>query len=345
MHLIQAQGTDKGHTGLVAGVAASIHEHRDKPHEHRTGCQSVLKAVDDHSGKGSGEHQQKQPRDAAYHRLPHAGAEVRLVRRVDTGHMLEVLGSLLLDDVDSIVDGNDTHQPVFVIHDWHGQKVVFAKALGHVFPVLHGGGGNDIGLHDLFDHVGLVRKQQSPDRYQAQQVTAGVSNIADVDGLLVHTGAANALDGVLHGHVPFQVHELCGHDRTGGVLGIFENLINALAGLGVGVTEDALNHGGRHLLDQIDSIVYVQLVQDFFQLGIGKGLDEQFLLLGVHFHKSFGGQFLGEQAVDQGETILGQFSQNGGDIGRLKEEQHVPYFLPSLSNRQFLYFFHDAAVF
>ena len=102
-------------------------------------------------------------------------------------------------------------------------------------------------------------------------------------------------------------------------------------GLGVGVTEDALDYGGGHLLDQVNGIVHIQLVQDFFQLGVGEGLDEQLLLLGVHLHEDLGGQLLGEEAVDQWEAVLRELGQDGGDVGGLKEEEQVSYFMPSLS--------------
>ena len=222
---------------------------------------------------------------------------------------------------------------MLLVHHGHGQKVVFAQTLGHVLLVVHSGNGNHVGFHDLLDGVLLIRQQQRADRDQSQQVAAGIGDIADIDGFLVNAGAPDTLERVGHGHVPLQVHKLGGHDRPGGVLRVLENLVDAAAGLRVGMTEDAFDHAGRHFLDQIHRIIHVQLVQHFLQLCVGKGLDEQLLLLRLHFHEDLRRQFLGQEAVDQREPVLGQLRQNGGDVRRFKKEKHLPDFLPSLSRR------------
>ena len=100
----------------------------------------------------------------------------------------------------------DAHQPALLVHHRHGQKVVPAQVLGHVLLVVHGGGGDDVGLHDVLDDVLLVRQNQGADGHQAQEMAAGIGDIADVDGLLVGARAADALDGIGYGHVPLQIH-------------------------------------------------------------------------------------------------------------------------------------------
>ena len=64
LHIPQTQAADDGDGGLGAGIAAGVHEHRDKGSQHHLGHQRVLKAGDDHARKGGGDHQKHQPRDA-----------------------------------------------------------------------------------------------------------------------------------------------------------------------------------------------------------------------------------------------------------------------------------------
>ena len=66
----------------------------------------------DHAGKGSGQHQNQQPRDALLGVGPHAGAKVGggVVIRENGGHLLHILGALVGQNVNGIVDGYDTHE-------------------------------------------------------------------------------------------------------------------------------------------------------------------------------------------------------------------------------------------
>ncbi len=140
------------------------------------------------------------------------------------------------------------------------------------------------------------------------QVAAVVNDIADVDGLLVRAGAADALQGVLHGHGGLQIHELRGHDAAGGVLRVFENLVDALAHVRVGVLQNPLDHVGGHFLHDVHRVVQIQLVQHFFQLRVGKALDQQLLLVAVQLHEYLRGLLLGQQAEQQGQLFVSRSS-------------------------------------
>ena len=149
-----------------------------------------------------------------------------------------------------------------------------------------------------------------------------VDDVADVDGLLVGAGAADALEGGLHRHVLFQVHKLRSHDAAGGVVGVLEDLVDALAHLRVGVLEDALDHVGGHLLHNVNGIVQIQLVQHFLQLRVGKALDQQLLLVGVQLHEYLRCLLLGQQAEDQRHLFV-QLTAQRGNIRRLHGKKEV----------------------
>ena len=92
--------------------------------------------------------------------------------------------------------------------------------------------GQEPGIHN---QIRLLRQQQVPDGQYPQQMTGGVGDIQDVDGLQLAADAADALEGVLHRHVSLEVDELRRHQRARAVVGVFENFIDALARVGVRV--------------------------------------------------------------------------------------------------------------
>ena len=164
-----------------------------------------------------------------------------------------------------------------------------------------------------------------------------VHHVADVDGLLVRPGAADVFQGVLHGEVRPQVHELRGHDGAGGVLGVFQDLVDALAHLGVRVLQDALDHVGRHLLHDVHGVVQVQLVQHFLQLRVGKAPDQQLLLVAVQLHEDLRRLLLGQQAEEQWQGLLVvQIVRQLGDVRRLQRQQQGAQLLILFSLDQFL---------
>ena len=94
-----------------------------------------------------------------------------------------------------------------------------------------------------------------------------VGHVADADRLHILALTANALERIGQRHRALEIEKFRRHQRTRAVVGVFENFIDALARVGVGVLQDTLDDAGGHLLHDIDRVVEVQLVQDFFQLG------------------------------------------------------------------------------
>ena len=79
--------------------------------------------------------------------------------------------------------------------------------------------------------------------------------------LLVQSDTADAGKGLLHCGVWMEVYELCGHNGTGGVLGIIEKLIDLAAGRGIGIPQNTGHHISGHILNDIYRVVQKQLVQ------------------------------------------------------------------------------------
>ena len=293
------------------------------------------------TGEGGREHQHQQPGGAGLPGLPHAGFQIRLVGGEDGGHLLDVLRDLLLQNVHGVVHGDDAHETGLRVHHRQRQEVILAEGAGGGLLVVQGLDTDEVALHDVADDVVFLRQQQRPDGQHADQVALLIDDIADVDGLLVRTGAADALEGVLHGHGLFQVHELRGHDAAGGVIGIFEDLVDAFAHFRVRVAQNTLDNIGRHLLHDVHRVVQIQLVQHFFQLRVGKALDQQLLLVAVQLHKHLCCQLLGQQAEYQ-RYLFSQLTAQRGDVRRLQRQQEVAQGSVLFSGQQILDFFHQS---
>ena len=227
--------------------------------------------------------------------LDDAGLEVGLVGGEDGGHLLDVLGGLLLDDVDGVVNGDYAHQPLLRIHHRQRQEVVFAKSSCGLLLVRMGAYILYVGLHYIADNFVFSCQQQVLHGDNPQKLPSAVRNIAGVDGLLLHPRAAYALEGLFHGHAPFQVHILHGHDAPGAVLGVVEHLVYHPSGLAVHVAEYLLHDIGGHLLDHVHRVVQKQLLHHLVQLPVAEAPHQQLLALGLHIGEGVRRQLLWQQ--------------------------------------------------
>ena len=144
-----------------------------------------------------------------------------MLRGRQRGHLFHVLRGLLLQDIDGIVYGDDAHQPVFPVYHGQGGKIIAGEQTGHILPVVQRGDGDDVGLHHVAQNGAAVGQQQILDGHQSQQLPGGADDIAEINGLLVHAGAADVVKGLPDGHAGLQVYKLRGHDAAGAVLGVF----------------------------------------------------------------------------------------------------------------------------
>ena len=236
MQLVQTQGTDDGHGGLRTTVTAGIHQHGDKGGQHREQAQGILKRGNDHPRKGSGDHQKHQPRDPVLEQVEGRTLEVGLFRRGHSGHDLHVLSSRVLHDVHGVVEGDDTHHPVLPVHHGQGDEVIFGKGRRHFLLIGLGSDRDQVRFHDVFD-LGLVvcGQQKILYRHKTDERPVLFRNVAGVNGFLIHALTSDAENGLLHGHVGAQGDVFRGHDGTGGIFGVTQNLIDRAAHFRVGV--------------------------------------------------------------------------------------------------------------
>ena len=286
--------------------------------------------VDDQPRERGREHENEQPRDTRFPRFHDARVQIRPLRGGHAGHFLNVLGGLFFHNVDGVVHGDDADEPVFGVHDREGVEVILGEHLRDGLLVLGRRDGDDVRLHDILDHVVIVRENERSQRERADE-TAFVGHIAGVDRFLIDAGALDALGRLLHGHLRAERDELRRHDAAGAVLRIAQDLVDHPAHVGVGLPENALYDVCGHLLDEIDRVVHIQLVHDFLEFRVGKAADQQLLLLGLHFDERFRRQLLRQQPEEERQGELVRFFKNRRHVRRVHRYENVPergVFLP-----------------
>ena len=181
-----------------------------------------------------------------------------------------------------------------------------------------------MGLHNVPDGGFVVFcQEQILHGHKAQQGPV-VRDVAGVDGLLVHAGAADAEDALLYGHRGPQGDIFCGHDGACGVFRVAQKLVDGLPGLRIGLGEDAADHVGGHFLHQIHSVVQVQLIYHFFELPVRETLNQQLLGVRLHFHEGFCRLLLGQETKQQRNAVRLQPVEDAGDVAGVHGHQNVP---------------------
>ena len=228
-HLAEGEAADGQRRGLRAAVAARAHQHGDAGGEHHAegrGLERVLVVGDDHAGEDGGDHQKQQPRHAVFGQRQNAGLEVFVLRGEHGGHFFKVLGVLLFDDVDDIVDGDDADHALLVIDHGDGDEVVLAHGVGDEFLIVGGVDADELLVHQRFHLYIVLRQEQLAQRQRAEQFALRIEHVERVDRLLVKAGAADLRHGLAHGGAHVQFHVLDGHDRAGAVFRVAQKLVD-----------------------------------------------------------------------------------------------------------------------
>ena len=84
-----------------------------------------------------------------------------IVIRQNSSHLLHILGGLVGQDVDCIVDGDDTDEHALVVQNRHGGEVVALHLTGHIFLIVRDLHGDHIIVHDVLNGSLWVGQQQT----------------------------------------------------------------------------------------------------------------------------------------------------------------------------------------
>ena len=114
-----------------------------------------------------------------------------------------------------------------------------------------------------------------------------------------------------------QIDILDGHQASGAIFRIVEELVDGLARAFVGVLQNLLDDVGGHFFKKVHRIIHEHVVTQRFQLGVGRALRDELLLLAGHVGKHVGRDVLGQHAehAQHAPAVL-NLLQPLGDIDR-----------------------------
>ena len=169
---------------------------------------------------------------------------------------------------------------------------------GHFFLVIHGADEDELFVivHDVPDEgvrgvVDEVGQLDGPD-----EVPGGIDAVDRVDGDFVFTGGTDVTDGIPHRHAVVQGDHLIRHDAAGGVLRVVQKRVDLFAGVGARDLQDTADDVGRHLFEEVDHIIEVQVLDEVPQFLVRDARDDALLVVRFQVRKDFGGDVLREDA-------------------------------------------------
>ena len=245
-HLHELAGLDApqcksaGHDGGGLGADISTHAQGDgyEGGERRDTREHRLEGVDDEHRADARDERGREPRHA-----PPRGVEGgELLVEVDTAgarHREQVFGVLGLDDVDDVVDGDETDQLVGLVDDREREKVVLGNEPGDLALVGAGADADDLGDHDGLKRPAGVADHKLPQIADADELPVLVDHIEIEGHLDVFVARLERLDGLAAGGGPGEREDVGRHDAAGRVFVIGEERVDLI---GV-VTLPALEQG------------------------------------------------------------------------------------------------------
>ena len=208
---------------------------------------------------------------------------------------MEVFCVLLLDNVDSIVDGNDADKSAFHINNRQSKEIILVKQLSCKLLVIKGVERYGVSLHKIAYNILVIVEQKLLYGCNTDKLSGAVTDIAGVNCFLINTGTSYSFERILNRHILFEIYKLRCHNGAGRILRILKKGIDRLSHFAVGIFKNSLNYRSRHFLNNVYGVVDIKLIKDLLKLGIRKCVNKGFLGVAVKLNKGFGGLLLGQQ--------------------------------------------------
>ena len=147
VNLIQRQGADDNGERLGAGVAAHAGYNRHDGGKRDNLGDGSVELCDDAGGQDRGGKIDDKPGKSGAYRVLYGAVDLLLL--VDSTHPVDILGCLLVDDIDDVIDGDDTDHPSVLIDNRKRSVSVLGEEPGHGLLVQVGPYGNHVVVHDV----------------------------------------------------------------------------------------------------------------------------------------------------------------------------------------------------
>ena len=226
----QRQAADQQRGRLRTGVATRAHDQRNEQGQHHRARQFVLVVLHRAGGQHLADEQHAQPAGALAQHLEEADLHVRLVQRLHAAELVRVFGGLFDQRIEDVIDGDDAEHVLLRVHHRNGQQIVAADQPRHVFLVhlrIHHHRRIDLGhVQDRF--LRQPGDQPAHGHHLLQLLVGRVEHVDRIHGLARAFDLADVLQGLGHGPGGGHGDELGGHQRTGGVRRVAQQLLDGL---------------------------------------------------------------------------------------------------------------------
>ena len=246
-HVAQGHGADHERECLNTGVAALSGDDGHVDGQHGGAGERVLKDGDRAGRHEGGGEVEREPGQAAADGCAHTGVEVLLL--IQPHHAEHVLCGFLLGHVQEVVGGGGAHQAAFRNHHGNRAQVVVLEGSQDFFLVGLGGGGNDVGVHQVAEQLLGLGDNEVTQTDHALQGVVRIDDVEVVDVAGAGLHAAEVGDRVVRRHRGRKGHKVRRHDAAGGLIRVFEQRFNA-----IGFVHGVEHGGGAFVLQSVEHV-------------------------------------------------------------------------------------------
>src|SRR5579859_675475 len=149
-----------------------------------------------------------------------------------TGYFGKIFRLLFVDYIDYIIDGHESHEVILLIDDRHSQQVIPGNDPRHLFLVGIGLNFNHILVHKHHQLCTGFGHHQFAQRNHAHQPLLLIHDIQVVDHLEVIRVAPQVSQGFFNGQMLIQRQHLGGHDASGSLRAVAQQVADRLRFVG-----------------------------------------------------------------------------------------------------------------
>jgi hypothetical protein len=231
---------------------------------------------------------------------------------------VHVLGRLLVDHVDHVVDGDHAQHAALRVGHGDRQQVVARDQLSGLLLIGVGADAHGLRDHQLRHAAVGRRRDEAPERDHAAQAPALVDHVEVEDRARLVSGRPDPLDRLLRGELLVQRDESRGHHAARARRRMTLRPLELLALRAGQVPHDLCPPLLRDSRDQLQHVVDLEPPDHVGQALVGERIGDRRQLLGRQLAHHAGGAALAEEQLDHGaDLVRGEAREQRCDVGRL----------------------------
>ncbi len=285
--LAELDAADDDRHRLGRGVPAHRHDDRNENRERDGRLERMAKERDDRRREQRRPEAREQPWQPAADRVDRAA--VGAILGLDARQRVDVLGRLLANDVDDVVDGHDSDELVLLVDDRQRDQVVVGDEPRDLLLIRRRLHANQLGRHDLLERRRRAADDELAHAHDAEQVVALVDHVEVVGELELLAASLERRDRLRHRDLFVEREEVGRHDAPGGLRVEREELLHVGRLVGVHEREQLLATILWQFVEQERRVVRGHLAEEPHDLVHRKRLEQVDRVLGAELGQRVGG--------------------------------------------------------